>query len=72
MNDLISKEDAINKSIGELSAAHADDKEALQAAIDENAGDIDVSPGKVREAIYETILSIDSIASSIISTNFSI
>lgn len=27
-------------------------------------GDIDVSPGKVREAIYETILSIDSIASA--------
>ena len=31
---------------------------------EENAGDIDVSPGKVREAIYETILSIDSIASA--------
>lgn len=29
-----------------------------------NGGDIDVSPGKVREAIYETILSIDSIASA--------
>ena len=27
-------------------------------------GDIDVSPGKVREAIYETILSIDSIAAA--------
>ncbi len=31
---------------------------------DENGGDIDVSPGKVREAIYETILSIDSIAAA--------
>lgn len=28
------------------------------------SGDLDVSPGKVREAIYETILSIDSIASA--------
>lgn len=27
-------------------------------------GDIDISPGKVREAIYETILSIDSIAAA--------
>lgn len=27
-------------------------------------GDLDVSPGKVREAIYETILSIDSIAAA--------
>lgn len=40
-NTINSKEEAINKSIGELSAAHADDKEALQAGIDENAGDID-------------------------------
>lgn len=29
-----------------------------------SGGDIDVSPGKVREAIYETILSIDSIAAA--------
>ena len=27
-------------------------------------GDIDISPGKVREAVYETILSIDSIAAA--------
>lgn len=27
-------------------------------------GDLDISPGKVREAIYETILSIDSIAAA--------
>lgn len=31
---------------------------------DVESGDIDVSPGKVREAIYETILSIDSIAAA--------
>lgn len=31
---------------------------------DDNASSLDVSPGKVREAIYETILSIDSIASA--------
>ena len=40
-----------------------------KASEDESAeggtvGDIDVSPGKVREAIYETILSIDSIAAA--------
>ncbi len=31
---------------------------------DGEGGDIDISPGKVREAIYETILSIDSIAAA--------
>ena len=34
-------EEALNKTIGELSAAHAADKVELQAGIDENAGDID-------------------------------
>lgn len=37
---------------------------AEENAENSSEGDLDVSPGKVREAIYETILSIDSIASA--------
>lgn len=40
----------------------ADNAEA--DATDGENGDLDISPGKVREAIYETILSIDSIAAA--------
>ena len=35
-----------------------------EGELDESAEGLDVSPGKVREAIYETILSIDSIAAA--------
>ena len=37
---------------------------ADSASVDGESGDLDISPGKVREAIYETILSIDSIAAA--------
>lgn len=40
-----------------------EDSESETVATGEN-GDLDISPGKVREAIYETILSIDSIAAA--------
>lgn len=39
-------------------------EEGPEAESDESASSLDVSPTKVREAIYETILSIDSIASA--------
>ncbi len=40
-------------------------KDASEDAENSSAdGDIDISPGKVREAVYETILSIDSIAAA--------
>lgn len=42
--------------------ANEDAEEGADSSMSE--GDIDVSPGKVREAIYETILSIDSIAAA--------
>ena len=43
---------------------HSKSEEDEESSMDMQQGDIDVSPGKVREAIYETILSIDSIASA--------
>ena len=43
---------------------HAKSEEDEESSMGMQQGDIDVSPGKVREAIYETILSIDSIASA--------
>lgn len=45
------------------SLKHVKTEEAPAAEGEESEG-LDVSPGRVREAIYETILSIDSIASS--------
>ena len=44
-----------------LKHSKASEDESAEGGSD---GDIDVSPGKVREAIYETILSIDSIAAA--------
>ena len=44
-----------------LKHSKASEDESAEGGTD---GDIDVSPGKVREAIYETILSIDSIAAA--------
>ncbi|MFR1504438.1 MAG: sigma-70 family RNA polymerase sigma factor [Opitutales bacterium] len=44
-----------------LKHSKASEDESAEGSTD---GDIDVSPGKVREAIYETILSIDSIAAA--------
>lgn len=44
-----------------LKHSKASEEESAEGGSD---GDIDVSPGKVREAIYETILSIDSIAAA--------
>ena len=43
---------------------HSKSEEDEESSMGMQQGDIDVSPGKVREAIYETILSIDSIASA--------
>ena len=43
------------------SLKHTKDNSAEES---DSSGDIDVSPGKVREAVYETILSIDSIAAA--------
>ncbi len=40
------------------------DDEGEDTGVGEEASSLDVSPAKVREAIYETILSIDSIASA--------
>lgn len=40
------------------------EEEASNVEEDGNEEGLDVSPGKVREAVYETILSIDSIASA--------
>lgn len=44
------------------SLKHTKSEESDESAT--GTGDIDVSPGKVREAIYETILSIDSLAAA--------
>ena len=44
-----------------LKHSKASEDESAEGGTD---GDIDVSPGKVREAIYETILSIDSTAAA--------
>lgn len=47
------------------SLKHVKTEESSEAPAEgEDAEGLDVSPGKVREAIYETILSIDSIASA--------
>ena len=40
------------------------DKEDAEAASTDDSGETTVTPGKVREAIYETILSIDSLAAA--------
>lgn len=40
------------------------DKEDVEAAGTDDSGETTVTPGKVREAIYETILSIDSLAAA--------
>ncbi len=42
----------------------AEETDTPSGASSESGDDIDVSPNKVREAIYETILSIDSIAAA--------
>lgn len=43
---------------------HSKTEESEESSESSGTGDIDISPSKVREAVYETILSIDSIASA--------
>ena len=46
------------------SLKHNKTEEEAESSLGDSSESLDVSPGKVREAIYETILSIDSIAAA--------
>lgn len=47
-----------------LKHVKSESEESSEESSDEDQEGLDVSPGKVREAIYETILSIDSLAAA--------
>lgn len=47
-----------------LKHSKQDESDGFEGEISEDSEGLDVSPGKVREAIYETILSIDSLAAA--------